>query len=129
MLNRISEQLLNELAEIHGNRIIDSLREAYARIDSLEQVALQAQSASIEIGGKYDKMQSEWNENYCYVQELEQVAEAACLLIGPDNIGKTVDISIDWEGAISAIMNASALSKLRNALAGLKAGDKRGTRE
>lgn len=54
------------------------------------------------------------------VQKLIEVAKAAKELIGPDNIGKTVDISIKWDGAISAIMHGQALWDVKQNLEDLE---------
>lgn len=55
------------------------------------------------------------------IRPLVKVAQLAAELIGPKNIGKTVDVSTDWSGsAISAIMHGSALNKLKEALAALE---------
>lgn len=50
-------------------------------------------------------------------EKLEKVAEAASTLVGPDNIGKTVDTKCKFDGSISAVMNGPALSELVEALA------------
>lgn len=44
------------------------------------------------------------------------VCNKTAVLVGPKNIGKTVDTNIYWDGAISAIMNGKALSDVVVAL-------------
>lgn len=53
--------------------------------------------------------------------DLLAVVRTADILVGPVNIGKTVNTNIYWSGAISAIMEGKALSDLVVALAELKA--------
>lgn len=55
---------------------------------------------------------------------LRAVGEATESLVGPENIGKTVNTNIYWEGAISAIMQGPALSKVMVSLAAWRAGSK-----
>lgn len=50
------------------------------------------------------------------LRKLEAVREASAMLVGPQNVGKTVDVRLERDGAVSAIFNGSALYKVWNAL-------------
>lgn len=52
-----------------------------------------------------------------HIDAMLDVAEAALILIGPSNIGKTVDINLDWsESDISVVITGKALQRLVLAL-------------
>ncbi len=53
-------------------------------------------------------------------KKLLAVAKAAKILVGKNNIGKTVDTTIQWDGDISAIMNGKALGDIIKVLAELE---------
>lgn len=54
------------------------------------------------------------------IAKLEAVAKATKDLIGPNQIGRTVDTSVKFEGVISACMHGEALWKAVKALAELE---------
>lgn len=54
------------------------------------------------------------------IDALIQVARAASDLVGTDNIGKTVDIRVAFEGGVSAVFQGKALNALVKALEKLK---------
>lgn len=68
----------------------------------------------------YNKLYRGYYDSWEMLQKLLAVASAAKQLVGPENIGKTVDTSIKWQGAVSTIVHGVALSQLVDALEDLE---------
>lgn len=85
----------------------------YGDIVTKETVRCVAESCH-ETNGKF------WATASNCFDELVAVAEAAEHLVGPHNLGKTIDTKIAFTGAISGVMQGSALTDLVKAIAALR---------